>query len=204
MEKIIKCLCGNNVQINYEEEVDLDKDPQILESILKGTFMSYTCTACKKLHKPEFKIVIIWNSKFLQMQVIPELDRGEFYLNKKDITSIETIIGFPEMADRIAVIKDGLEPVVIETIKSLILAKSEDDYPDNDINVWYYCSGPSGIEFHLEGIREDEVAVMIIPHNLYINTLEDFKKHPKSSKYTTLRIRSYLSVQNLLRPDVLK
>ena len=204
MKKNIKCLCGSNLSIEYDEEVDLDANPLILESILNGTFMSYDCNFCKKKHKPELRIMLIWNSKNIKLDVYPELDRSEFYNNKKDNTSAETVIGFPEMADRIAVIKDSLEPAVIETLKSYILAKAEENYPDNDINVWYYNIGPEGIEFHLDGIRKDEVAVMRIPKEMYDKTLDDYRKHPKGGIFPSLRVRSYLSIQNILRPDALK
>jgi len=204
MKQNIKCLCGTNFQIDYDDEVDLDQINDNLEKILNGTFMSYKCLYCNKMHKPEYKITITWKSKKLRMEVIPELDRGEFYRNKKDSSSSETVIGFPEMSDRIAVIKDNLEPVIIETLKSFLLTKAAESYPDKEINAWYHGSGPSGIEFHLDGIRKGEVAVMRIPNETYEKTLEDFKKHPKNDMFTSLRVRSYLSVQNTLRPDALK
>jgi hypothetical protein len=209
MKKNIKCFCGTNFQFDYEEEIDLDKQGDYLESILKGTFMSTDCPSCKKKHKPEFKIFINWKSKKYRMEVVPELERGEFYRNKKENTPYETIIGFPEMADRLAVIKDDLEPVVIETLKYFILVKAAENYPDKDINAWYYCKTSegdktSGIEFHLDGIRTGEVAVMRIPYETYEKTLDDFRKKPKSDTFSSLRLRSYLSVQNILRPDALK
>ncbi|MCL2800263.1 MAG: hypothetical protein FWD28_00710 [Treponema sp.] len=204
MKKNINCLCGTNLQIEYEETIDLDTDNESLDKIFNGTFLSQKCSFCGKMHKPEFKITIVWKSKDLKMEVYPELDRGEFYKNKKENPSIESIIGYPEMADRLAVIKDDLEPVVIETLKSFLLGKAAEAYPDNEINAWYHCKGANGIEFHLDGIRPDEVAVMRIPMEMYENTLEDYKKRPKNETYASLRVRSYLSVQNLLRPDALK
>ena len=204
MKKNITCLCGCNFSIDYDEEVDLDQKQEILEKIFCGTFMSYNCPACKKKHKPEYKITLIWKSKDLKMQVLPELERGEFYRNKKENIPFETIISFPEMADRLAVIKDDLEPVIIETLKSYLLAKAEENYPEKEINAWYYCRNHDGIEFHLDGIRADEVAVMRIPQEIYDKTLDEFKKQPKSETFTSLRVRSYLSVQNILRPDALK
>lgn len=209
MKKNLNCPCGGNFSINFEEEIDLDQEPEYLEKIINGTFMSFNCPSCGKKHKPEFKIMIVWNSKDLRLEVIPELDRGEFYRNKKENSSqekilSETVIGFPEMADRLAVIKDGLEPVIIETLKSYLLAKAEENYPDKEINAWYHCSGPGGIEFHLDGIRVDEVAVMRIPQEIYEKTYDDYRKHPKNEMFSSLRVRSYLSVQNMLRPDALK
>jgi hypothetical protein len=204
MKQDIACPCGNNFSIDIEEEIDMDLKPEYLDNILNGAFMSYDCTLCRKKHKPEFRIMIIWKSKKLKMEVLPELERGEFYREKKENMPYETVIGFPEMADRLAVIKDNLEPIIIETLKSYLLAKAEENYPDREINVWYYGTGPEGIEFHLDGIRKDEVAVMRVPHEIYEKTMQDYKKHHKSETFTSLRARSYLSVQNILRPDALK
>jgi len=204
MEQNINCLCGNNFSINYEEEVDIDKSPSSLDSILNGTFMSFICPVCKKKHKPEFRITVIWKSKNLKLEVLPETERGEFYRKKKESSSYETVISFPEMADRIAVIKDGLEPVIIETLKSYLLAKAEENYPEKEINVWYHGKGQAGVEFHLDGIRTEEVAVMRVPYDIYEKTKTDYQKHPKNELFLSLRVRSYLSVQNILRPDALK
>jgi hypothetical protein len=204
MKKNITCLCGNNNLIDYEEEVDLDQKPENLTDILSGTFMSYKCTYCDKKNKPEYPITIVWKSKNLKMRVLPELERGDFYRNKKENYQFETIISFPEMADRLAVINDGLEPVIIETLKSFLLDKAAENYPDKEINAWYHSNSPDGVEFHLDGIRRGEVAVMRIPQELYNKFLADYKKNPKSGIFPQLRVRSYLSVQNLLRHDALK
>jgi len=204
MKKTINCLCGGSFTINMEEEIDLDNEPEHLDKIFNGTFMSYVCPQCEKKHKPEYRLLLLWKSKNLKLEVLPELERGEFYIKKKEKSDYETVIGFPEMADRLAVIKDDLEPVVIETLKSYLLAKADENYPDREINAWYYCKGPSGIEFHLDGIRADEVAVVRVPMELYEKKREDFKKYPKNESYTQLRVRSYLSIQNMMRPDVYK
>ena len=209
MKHNITCPCGNNFPISYEEEIDIDENDEYLEKIFNGTFMSYNCPACKKKHKPEFGIMVIWKSKGLRLEVLPEMDRGGFYRRKKEAqdrksAAYETIISFPEMADRLAVIKDGLEPIVIEVLKSYLLAKADENYPDKEINAWYHGTGPAGIEFHLDGIRKDEVAVMRIPQDLYDKTAADYRKNPKSGIFSSLRVRSYLSVQNMLRHDALK
>jgi len=204
MKQNINCLCGNIFSVDYDEEVDLDKSPSSLDSILNGTFMSFVCPACEKKHKPEFRIMIIWKSKNLALEVLPEIERGEFYRRKKENSHYETVISFPEMADRLAVIKDSLEPVIIEALKSYLLAKAEENYPEKDINVWYHGKGQAGIEFHLDGIRTEEVAVMRVPYDIYEKTKKDYQKHPKDELFVSLRVRSYLSVQNMLRPDALK
>ncbi|MCL2276378.1 MAG: CpXC domain-containing protein [Treponema sp.] len=204
MKKNITCFCSRNFQFEYNEEINLDEKPEIFNQIMEGSFMSVNCPSCGKRFKPELKIKITWKSKNLIMDVIPELERGEYYRNKKEKSNIQAIIGFPEMADRLSVIKDDLDPVVIETIKSFLLAKAAEDYPENDVNAWYHSGDSDAIVFHLDGIKEGEMAVMKIPKETYNKTLDDYKKHPKKSIYTSLLVKSYLSVQNLLRPDALK
>ncbi|MDR3019654.1 MAG: CpXC domain-containing protein [Treponema sp.] len=204
MKYDLQCPCGNSFSIEVEETFDLDEKPEHIDKILNGSFLTFSCPVCDKKNKPEYKVMLVWKSKKLKLEVLPEMERGEFYRRKKEKLEHETVIGYPEMSDRLAVIKDGLEPVVIETLKSYLLAKAEENYPDSDINVWYHGTGASGIEFHLDGIRADEVAVMRIPQEIYNKTMEDYRKRPKSDSFTSLRVRSYLSVQNLLRPDVLK
>jgi hypothetical protein len=180
----------------------MDRNPEYLESIFTGTFMSYNCSICNKKHKPEYRIMVLWKSKKIKFEVLPELERGNFYLRKKESLPYETIIGFPEMADRLAVIKDGLEPVIIEALKSYILAKADENYPDKEINVWYHGKVSTGIEFHLDGIRREEVAVMTVPQEIYDRNSAEYRKHPNSEFFKSLRVRSYLSVQNMLRPDI--
>ncbi|MCL2214571.1 MAG: CpXC domain-containing protein [Treponema sp.] len=204
MKRNFSCLCGANVRLDYSEEIDIDENNGYFDEIQNGTFMSVSCSSCGKKHKPELKIIVIWKSKNLKMEVIPELERGEFYRRKKHNQSVQTIISFPEMADRLAVIKDNLEPVVIETLKSFLLTKAAENYPENDINAWYCCCSQEGIEFHLDGIRQGEIAVMKIPQELYNKTRDDYRKHPKKDIYTSLRVGSYLSVQNLFRSEAFR
>ena len=214
MKQKITCFCDNAFEIEAPEEINLDSDPKYIDEIENGTFMNFTCPSCGKKHKPEFKLSILWPSKKLRFEIFPELDRGEFYRRKKTPaqkgpSALETIIGYPEMADRIAVIKDGFEPAPVEAIKYILQLKAEEQYPDDEIEIWYYGTnadpaGQRSLEFHLHGIRKDEVAVMKVPYSLYERTLEDYKKHPKNEIFSALRVRTYLSVKNTMRPEELK
>lgn len=217
----IPCFCDNTFSVDIPEEIDLDKEPGRLDEILNGTFLNYTCSGCGKKHKPEFNIRILWPSKKVELDVFTELDRGEFYRRKKDASTNkksrtglerETIIGYPELADRLMVIRDNLEPAAIEAIKYFLHLKAEEQYPEEEMDIWYNGvtsesskkSADRAIEFHIHGIRKDEVAVMRIPFSLYEKYHADFKKNPKSEIFTALRVRTYLSVKNTMRPEVLK
>jgi hypothetical protein len=216
MTQKIPCFCDNSFTVEIPQEIDLDSEPQFLDEILNGTFLNFTCPSCGKKHKPEFALKISWPSKKVWFDIFVELDRGNFYRQKKDKDSSgplrkETIIGYPELADRILVYRDGFDPVAVEAIKYYLQLKAEENYPDEEIDIWYSCRNPAdtsmpteSLEFHIHGIKKDEVAVMRIPYSLYEKTLDDYKRHPKNEVFTSLKHRSYLSVKNTMRPEALK
>jgi hypothetical protein len=92
----------------------------------------------------------------------------------------------------------------VEALKYYLLLKAGESYPEEEIGAWYQGRSPDSLEFHLHGIREGEVAVTRLPLSIYEKTLADFIKHPRGEIFTSLRVRSYLSVQNMMRPDALK
>ena len=209
MKQKITCLCDNSFDVDIPEEIDLDQNPVYMDEIQDGSFLNFICPSCKKKHKPEFPVTVLWPSKNLKLEVLPELDRGEFYRRKespadKSPYTLETIIGYPEMAERLAVIQDGYEPTPVEAIKYQLGLKAEEQYPDNEMEIWYYSSDSDSLEFHIHGIKANQVAVMKIPLSLYKKTLADYKEHPKKEIFTVLRAGNYLSYKNTMRPEGLK
>jgi hypothetical protein len=114
------------------------------------------------------------------------------------------VIGYPELAERLSVYRDGLEPAAVEAVKYYLLLKAEENYPDGEISVRYQGKGPGGLEFHLHGLREGEVAVSRLPAGIYEKALEDYRRRPRGEIFSALRFRSYLSIQNMIRPEELK
>ncbi|GHV17681.1 hypothetical protein FACS189493_5720 [Spirochaetia bacterium] len=200
MKRKIPCLCDNTFTVEVPEEIDLDAGTYLAE-IMDGTFMNYTCTSCGKKHKPEFPLTVVWPSRNLRFEVLPELERMTFYRRKRDKEKgpLETIIGYPEMADRLTVIRDGLEPAAVEALKYYLYLKAEETYPDEEISIWYQGKTDTALEFHLHGIKKDSVAVTQVPRDVYEKTLEDYQGHPKSELFASLRFQTYLSVQNMMQ-----
>jgi len=216
MKRKIPCPCDMVFEVEVPEEINLDTDPIYMDEIKNGSFFNFSCPACGKKHKPEFPLSILWPSKKLRFEVLPELERGEFYRRKKTgeqkgSDPAETIIGYPEMADRLTVIHDGFEPAPVEAIKYYLLLKAEEQYPDEEIEIWYFGFSKGGdalgiedfLEFHIHGIKENEVAVMKVPVSLYEKTLHDYKNNPKKEIFRFLRIKTYLSVKNTMRHEAL-
>jgi len=113
------------------------------------------------------------------------------------------------MADRLTVIHDGFEPAPIEAIKYYLQLKAEEQYPDEEIEIWYFGFSTGGdqpgiesyLEFHIHGIKENEVAVMKVPLSLYDKTLHDYKSNPKMEMFSILRVQTYLSYKNTMRQE---
>ncbi|MDR2069245.1 MAG: CpXC domain-containing protein [Spirochaetaceae bacterium] len=204
MKHKIPCFCDNIFSVEVPGEIDLDVQDEYIDKIMDGSFMNFFCTNCGKKHKPEFPITILWPSRNLRLEVIPELERGEFYRRKKDQEQKETVIGYPELSDRIAVYRDRLEPAVIEALKYYLLLKAEETNPDGEISIWYQDKGSDSLEFHIHGLKTDEIAVTRLPLDLYEKTNRDYKANPRGELFSSLRWRSYLSVQNMMRPEELK
>jgi hypothetical protein len=193
--------------VDVPEEIDLDADPHYIEDILAGHFMNFTCTNCGKKHKPEFSLLVQWGSKNLSFDVLPELDRGEFYRKKEDKNQIknrETVISYPELAERIAMIKDNLTVEAVEALKYYLFIKADEAYPEEEISVWYNTKTEAGLEFHIHGIKDNEVALTKIPMQVYEKTLADYRRNPRAEPFSALRIKNYCSIQNILRPEELK
>jgi hypothetical protein len=216
MKRKIPCLCENTFTVEVPEEIDLDKDPTYLDEIENGGFMNFTCSSCGKLHKPEFPLIVLWPGRNLRLEVIPEQERMGFYRRKgekqKD-DKTEAVIGYIELADRLAVIRDGLEPAVIESLKYYLYLKAGETNPENEINIWYHGKTTeeeapdvisAALEFHIQGLKENSVALTRLPFSLYEKSAEDYKKHPKAELFISLRHKNYLSVQNMMLPGNLK
>jgi hypothetical protein len=207
LKRKIPCLCENTFTVEVPEKIDLDEQPQCLEEIMNGTFMIFTCSSCGKKHKPEFPITVFWPSRDLVLEVLPEENRISFYRQKKEKQKgdkTETVIGYPELADRIAMLRDSLDPMAVEALKYYLHLKAEETYPDQEISIWYQQKDNEALEFHLHGLKQDSIAVTKVPLPVYEKTLTDYKCHPKKELFTSLRFYSYLSIQNMMLPEGIK
>ncbi|MDR1949257.1 MAG: CpXC domain-containing protein [Spirochaetaceae bacterium] len=204
MKRKIPCPCDNTFTVEVPESIDLDVRPEYLTEILNGSFMNFTCSSCGKKHKPEFPITLLWPSRHYTFEVLPEQERLSFYRRKKEKKPefTETLIGYPELADRLVVIRDGLVPIVVEALKYYLLLKAEETNAEGEISVWYQNREADHLEFHLHGLRDGEVAVTRVPVAVYEKTAGDFRSHPKTELFSSLRFGSYISVQNMMAPTL--
>jgi len=197
----ITCQCEYEFSAEVPESVDLDTDAATLTAVLEGTFLRLQCPSCGITLKPEFPLEISWPSHALALRVLPEFDRTDFYRQKPTTNPPDTVIGYVELADRLAVVRDGLDATAVEALKYYLLLKAEEANPEAEVGAWYQGRSGESLEFHLTGIRPDEVAVSRVPVPVYTKTLDEFRRHPEAEPFASLRVAGYLSVQNLQRSE---
>ncbi len=198
----ITCPCTHVFEADIPESIDLDVDGSQLGALADGTFLTVTCPNCGYQSKPEFPLTIIWPSRALALRVIPEIDRGEFYRTESQKDETPVVIGYPELAERVAVVAAGLDVLAVEAIKYFLLLKAEEAAPDAEVGAWFSAKTGETVEFHLHGLKTDEVAVSRVPLALYERTLADSRATPTQEPFASLRYGPYLSVQNVLRPEI--
>lgn len=204
MKHSITCQCEHVFSVEIPDIIDLDEDPTYINTLMDGTFLSVPCPSCGTPLKPEFPINVRWRSHGFEVQVLPEFDRLSFYRDKQRPVDREVLIGYPELADRVTVIKEELDPMAIEAIKYYLLVKAEESNPDTEISAWFQGKNNDFLEFHLHGIMADQVAVSRLPLSLYEKTLAESQRYPEKEPFASLRWGPYLSVENLRRPEELQ
>ncbi|MCA1951092.1 MAG: CpXC domain-containing protein [Treponema sp.] len=203
MKHTITCQCEHPFEVEIPDEVNLDQNPNAIEELCNGSFLTIVCPSCDSPLKPEFPLIIDWPSRNLHLQVLPEFDRGAFYRGQtKHADQAEVVIGYPEAADRIIVIKEGLEPIIIEALKYYLLLKADETNPEAEATAWFVGKQGDYLEFHVHGLRNEEVAVSRIPYSVYTKTREEYRKNPDAEPFKSIKSGAYTSVQNLLRPEL--
>ena len=196
----ITCPCEQVFKAEIPETVNLDKEKEALDKIVKGTILSCICPACNAVLNLDLPLTVSWPSRKTTIHMVPEIERlslvsGNTAMKK----NTEYVVGYAELVDRVSVLRDNLEPVVVEAIKLRLLEKARESAASGTPVILYEKNTPDNeLEFHIHGIRENEIAVTRIPRHLYDSVLEHYRSNPEQEDYTALRNGGYLSVRNIL------
>jgi len=199
----ITCPCEQTFKADIPETVNLDKDKDCLDKLMDGTLLSCICPTCNTELNLDIPLTVFWPSRKATIMMIPEMERLALVSGKVPAKkNADYVVGYAELVDRVAVLRDGFEPVVIEALKYRLLQKAEESKPRTSPVVLYEKRDEAGdLEFHIHGIRENEVAVTHIPSHLYDSVLADWKADSDREDYTALKNGAYLSVRNILLED---
>lgn len=210
----IYCPCEKSFDVFHSESINLDEQPQLVDDILDGKFLTFTCPQCGRTIKSEVKTRIEWKSKKQILLFVPESSRIEclsccaglkkidFKTNteiahnycKKDETPV---IGYAELSERVEVLKNNLNPHAVEVLKFIVLDSGK-NIKNKKIRIFFHSVLDNGFfEFYVYGLKDDEVAVMPVPIKLYNSILTDLNKKKKSELFTGVYLGNYLSYQNI-------
>ena len=212
MQKIT-CKCDCSFDVEYEKTIDLDARPALTEEIKKGAFLSFTCPSCRSKVNVELETEFVWKSKKTTLLFVSEKKRmeclafcaGAVRINAENNEKVKTeflkkgqtpVIGYPELADRIAVLDSGLDPEIIEAVKFFLLDNGK-DIKGKRIQILFEKLDGETIEFHVHGLREKEVAVMRVPLSLYQSVEADRKAKKQKEVFQALWLGPYLSYKNI-------
>ena len=212
MQKIT-CKCDCSFDVEYEKTIDLDVQTAVKEKIKNGSFLSFVCPSCGSKVNIELETEFVWKSKKTTLLFVPEKKRmeclafcaGAVRIDAENNKKIKTeflkkgqtpVIGYPELADRIAVLDSGLDPEIIEAVKFFLLDNGK-DIKGKRIQILFEKLEGEAIEFHVHGLREKEVAVMRVPLSLYQSVEADRKAKKQKEVFQALWLGPFLSYKNI-------
>jgi len=212
MQKIT-CKCDCSFDVEYEKTIDLDVQTAVKEKIKNSSFLSFVCPSCGSKVNIELETEFVWKSKKTTLLFVPEKKRmeclafcaGAVRIDAENNKKIKTeflkkgqtpVIGYPELADRIAVLDADLDPEIVEAVKFFLLDNGK-NIKGKHIQILFEKLEGDTIEFHLHGLREKEVAVMRVPLSLYRSVETDHKKGKQKEVFKALWLGPYLSYKNI-------
>lgn len=204
----VQCLCENKFEVNPITKVNLDDTPDFIEKIKNASFNSFKCPKCNSIVRPQIVIHIDWKSKGVKLASIPEKNRYtclNFCKNKKaalksgekspfDDDEIP-VIGMWELLDRINSLNAGLETVVFEALKFLVLDGAKGD--KSKLEITLKSVEDDKFTFYVSGISED-IGIISLPYALYENLLSDYKKSKQKDLFKAISLGNYISYKNIL------
>lgn len=209
----IYCPCDNSFNIDHSATLDLDKSPELIAKIENGSFLNFVCPKCGRTIRSEIKTRVEWSSRKTVLLFVPESDRIaclsscagfkqiNLETNKEEKNSYvktdETpVIGYAELAERVAVLNCNLNPQAIEVLKFLVLSSSKNNIPKK-IKLFFHKLEYDTILFYIHGIKKAEVAVMPVPIRLYNSVVNDINADVKNELFQAVYLANYLSYQNI-------
>lgn len=199
--KTITCRCDKSFEADIPEELDLDQEPEALDAILEGNFLVMTCPHCGERIKPEVPIEIASRRRGLALKVVAEAERSSWMEGMRNFPDgVDVIVGYAELYERALIIRDGLDARAIEILKYYILAKAMEgiaESGDTPLVRYRGRSEDSRLSFGIEGLRQDEVALLALPFDRYEKALRDMPAIASSEPFSAFLFGPYKSIRAL-------
>ena len=199
----LTCHCEQTFNVDLPEVVNLDEKSEIVANIANGSFLTCVCPTCNAVLHTDLRTKLEWPSKKRTIELIPEIDRLLFLSGAIAVDgATDIVIGYPELADRVAVLQANLDPLVIEAVKYHLAVKARETNTDAKPVILFEKKNDAGdLEFHIHGLKKDEVAITTVPRRIYDAIEKDAREHPEGELFESLVNGAYVSVQNISIED---
>jgi hypothetical protein len=207
-KKSITCFCENTFEAEIPDSVDLAAEPHVVQLVLRGDFMSFSCPLCGKRLTPEFPCALLGLQGDRDIFFIPELDRTAYSRGRLpyDIGKPWRVaIGYPELAEKLRIVTQGLDDRAVEIMKYYLLSRSTETpatqsdaaEPAGEINVEYIGQDGDRLEFHLGGLRKGEIAVARLGRDMYRKIEVDLEKRVGEEPFKDFCTPPYVSIKRI-------
>ncbi len=178
-----ECLCGEQIIHTFPDHFLLDGPEGILGKLLKGELFYLTCPACGLVHKLEERAIISTVNGDFCVLFLPEEYREQVlagtYTFEEKVNRLT--VGYPELAEKVLLWREGLDDQVIEYLKFGFLLKMH-----KNVSLIFKEINQGRLEFFVEGFDPGKVAVTSIPVELYQNQLKkkaEFLSDPRLKQF---------------------
>jgi hypothetical protein len=199
----IECYCGQRVETDFPETVDLDAAPGAADEILEGTFMSLECPHCGTMLKPELPVRVRSASTGLDVYLVPELDRNAFArgsLSGLPADAARVAIGYPELVEKLRIWRTGLDDAAVEVVKYYLLSRALEDEEQRDVRILFVGREDDGrLRFQIEGLKDREVALSRVPEATYNKAKERLHEIAGEDPFREMLQPPYVSVNRIYR-----
>lgn len=198
MKHELVCYCGKTVEYDTPERIDVAQEPETVDKIIDGSFMTLVCDSCGAELKPEVSVLFeAVSTPFgrLSIEYMPELDRTKYYAGKRESSADRLAIGFPELREKFLIFSHEMDDRAVEILKFLLREKAENS---ENLKILLGEIRENEIHFYLYGLKEEEVGISKVPISLYQKVVASLDERLQSEVYAQICEPPYVSINKIL------
>jgi len=191
----VTCVCEKTFEADIPESVDLAGEPDALEQILDGRYLTFSCPHCGHRVKPEVPLRVTDSRKGIDMFLVPERERNRYLLGLTEYPEAgRIVIGYAELVEKLEIYRAGLDDSAIELIKYYLLAKVGAGITPA---IFFRSITEDKLVFEIVGLRDDEVGVIKIGRETYDRALDELPEKRREEPYSSFLEPPYVSINKI-------
>jgi hypothetical protein len=191
----ITCVCEKTFEADIPDTVDLSDDPDVLDAILNGSYLTFRCPHCGHAVKPEVPLHFTDLEKQIDIFLVPERERNRYLLGRYEHPECNRIvIGYAELVEKLKVYSAVLDDSAVELIKYYILVRAG---AGSTPSIYFDSIDNDALVFDIIGLREDEIAKIKIQREVYDKALAELSQKRSEEPYSTFLEPPYISINKI-------